>query len=111
MTVVLRRYTIKAYSEWETLDVETECPDDQHAIDKARRYGSLQYFGLNFPPVIFAHVICNEDDGPREVGTWECRVRYQKPGHFWHEGTWVKRPMPEDRPAIWRWKNNIPNGS
>jgi hypothetical protein len=46
MTAVLRRYAIKAYSECETLDVETECPDDQHAIDKARRYGSLQYFGV-----------------------------------------------------------------
>ena len=32
-----RRYLITAYSDWETLDVEAQCPDDEHAIDKARR--------------------------------------------------------------------------
>lgn len=99
-----RRYLITAYSEWETLDVEAECPDDEHAVDKARRYGSLQHIGTNFPPVIFAHVVCDEPEGRRDVGTWEYRVRHTKrPGFLWHAGPWPDRPTAEDRPAIRRW--------
>jgi hypothetical protein len=79
MSELVHRYTITAYSEWETLDVEADCPDDEHAIDKARRYGSLHHIDKNFPAVIFAHVICNEERGPREVGTWEYRGTQVRP--------------------------------
>jgi hypothetical protein len=104
MDLPTRRYFITAYSEWETLDVEAQCPDDDNAIDKARRYGTLKYVGKNFPPVIFAHVACHEPEGRRDVGTWEYRIRnLKKSGFLWHAGAWVMRPMPDDKLAIRRW--------
>jgi hypothetical protein len=112
MKAPLLRYAITAYSEWETLDVETDCPDDGYAINKARRYGSLQHISTNFPSVIFAHVASDEPDAPRDVGTWEYRLRHtKKPGFIWHPGTWLQRPMPEDRPAIRRWAAGFADGS
>lgn len=107
-----RRYAITAYSEWETLDVESECPDDQNAVDKARRYGTLKYVGKNFPAVIFAHISCEQEDGVRDVGTWEYRIRHvRKPTLIWHAGSWSKRPMPEDRLAIRRFAEEFADGS
>jgi hypothetical protein len=112
MTEPIRRYFITAYSEWETLDIEAQCSDDEHAINKAQRYGSLQHIGTNFPPVIFAYVVCDEPKGPRDVGTWEYRVRHTKKiGFLWHPGSWADRPMPEDRPAIQRFAANFAEGS
>jgi hypothetical protein len=110
MAEISRRYTITAYTEWETLDVEAECPDDEHAVDKARRYGSLKYLGTNFPAVIFAHIACHEEEGLRDVGTWEYRLRHtKKTGFFWHEGHWPERPMPEDRLSLRRWPARFAN--
>jgi hypothetical protein len=112
MTDAPRRYLITAYSEWEALNVEAECPDDQRAIDKARRYGSLRHVGTNLPSVIFAHIVADEPDGPREVGTWEYRLRHTtKPGFLWHAGPWSDRPKPDDRPAIRLWAADFANGS
>ena len=112
MTAPFHRYLITAYSEWETFDIQAECPDDERAVDKARRYGSLQHVSTNFPSVIFAHVAADESDGPRDVGTWEYRVRHtKKSGFIWHPGKWPQRPMPEDRPAIRRWTVGFVGGS
>ena len=112
MTAPLHRYFITAYSEWETLNIEAECPDDEKAVDKARRYGSLQHISTNFPSVIFAHVVSDEPDGPRDVGTWEYRLKHtKKPGFIWHAGLWPQRPMPDDRMAIRRWAASFADGS
>jgi len=108
MDLSTRRYFITAYSEWETLDVEAQCSDDENAMDKALRYGSLKYVGRNFPPVIFAHVACDEPNGLREVGTWEYQVRHVKKTRFiWHDGSWVARPLPGDNLAIRRWAKDF----
>ena len=111
MDAPTHRYLITAYSEWETLDVEAQCPSDENAIDKARRYGTLKYIDRNFPRVIFAHISSVEDDGVRDVGTWEYRTRSMKPGVLWHAGTWAERPMPEDKPAIRRHAEAFAEGS
>lgn len=111
MDLPTRRYWITAYSEWETLDVEAQCPDDENAIDKALRYGSLKYVGKNYPAVIFAHVSCEEGDGMRDVGTWEYQIRHvKKSGFIWHAGHWAKRPMPEDRLSIRRFAEKFADG-
>lgn len=99
----LRRYFITAYTECETLDVETACPDDGRAIDKARRYASLKYMS-GLPAVIFGHVVCDEPDGPRIVGTWEYRLKGVPKSYVrWHAGEWDERPTPEDRTALRSW--------
>ncbi|WP_150131176.1 hypothetical protein [Sphingobium yanoikuyae] len=111
MDMATRRYLITAYSEWEVLDVETQCPDDDNAMEKARRYGSLKYVGKNYPPVIFAHVACDEEETLRDVGTWEYQIRdVKKSGFIWHAGTWPDRPMAEDQAAIRQWSANFANG-
>lgn len=100
----LNSYLITAYTEWEALEVEAACRDDSHAIDKARRYGSLKHVGTNFPAVIFSHVVALEPNQPREVGTWEYRLKGEgKPGHIWHAGDWPQRPLPTDKPALRGW--------
>jgi hypothetical protein len=101
----LRRYFITAYTEWETLDVEALCPEDERAIDKARRYASLKYLKLiASPTVIFGHVVCDERDGLRTVGTWEYRIsKVPKSYVRWHRGDWRERPLPEDRAALRAW--------
>lgn len=112
MDLITHRYLITAYSEWEVLDVEARCPDDEKAMEKARRYGSLKYVGKNYPAVIFAHVACEEDNILREVGTWEYQIRHvKKSGFIWHAGSWPDRPAAEDREAIRRWAANFANGS
>lgn len=112
MDAQTNKYRITAYSEWETLYVETECSTDEQAIDKARRYGTLKHVEKNFPPVIFAHIICDEMAGPREVGTWEYQVRnVKKAGFIWHGGTWPERPVAGDRNAIQLWADNLANAS
>lgn len=103
-----RRYFITAYSESETLDVEAQCPDDENAINKARRYGTLKYVGKNYPPVIFAHIACDGAEGVRDVGTWEYRIRnVKKAGFLWHAGPWAMRPMPDDKSSIRRWAESL----
>lgn len=100
----LRPYRITAYTEWDVLDIEAVCSDDEHAKDKARRYGSLKHVGTNFPSVIFSHVVAVEPTGQREVGTWEYRLKGKaKPGYTWHEGEWLARPAPSDKHAIREW--------
>jgi len=100
----LRPYLITAYTEWDALEVEAACSDDQHAIDKARRYGSLRHLGTNFPAVIFSHVVAVEPEQTRDVGTWEYRLKGEgKPGYIWHAGVWPARPDPIDRQAIRNW--------
>lgn len=100
----LHPYLITAYTEWETLEIEAACRDDQHAIDKARRYGSLRHVGTNFPAVIFSHVVALEPCQTREVGTWEYRLNGEgKPGHVWHAGEWSSRPTPDKKQAIRHW--------
>ena len=42
----LKPYRITAYTEWEVLDVEAKCVGDEHAREKARRYGSLKHFNV-----------------------------------------------------------------
>jgi hypothetical protein len=102
----LQVYRITAYTEWETLEVDAKCPDDEHAKDKARRYASLKHVGTNFPAVIFSHVVAVEPSGERDVGTWEYRLKgHGKPGFIWHEGSWEARPDPTDRLAIRHWLN------
>ena len=99
----LRRYSITAYTERETLDVEASCPDDERAVDKARRYASLKYF-KGLPAVIFGHVVCEESDGPRIVGTWEYRLKGVRKSYVrWHSGEWDERPTPNDRAALREW--------
>lgn len=107
------QYLITAYSEWETLEVEARCSNDEQATDKARRYGTLKHVEKNFPSVIFAHVVCEEEEaGAREVGTWEYQVRnVKKPGFIWHAGPWPARPVAGDRKAIQRWADNLANAS
>lgn len=95
----LRPYRITAYTEWETMDVEALAAADEHAIAKARRYGSLQHVGRNFPALIITDVVC-EFEGSRLVGTWEYRVRGRKPGLVWHSGEWRDRPDTSDRKAL-----------
>ncbi|WP_144037909.1 hypothetical protein [Sphingopyxis sp. KK2] len=108
MDASTRRYVITAYSEWEALDVEAMCATDEQAIDKARRYGALKYIDKNFPSVIFAHVVCEDETGTREVGTWEFQVRnVKRPGLLWHSGPWPCRPSAEDRSAIRSWAAGI----
>lgn len=100
----LKPYLITAYSEWEALDVEAACFDDEHAKAKGRRYGSLKHISTNFPAVVFSHVVAVEPNGQREVGTWEYRLKGTgKPGHVWHAGQWAARPDPTDREAIRHW--------
>lgn len=112
MNAQIKRYVITAYSEFETLDVEALCSSDEQAKDKARRYGTLKYVEKNFPPVIFAHVVCEEVTGSREVGTWEYQVRNVKRSSFiWHAGPWSARPVAEDRSAIRRWADDLANGN
>ena len=98
-------YLITAYSEWEVLDVEAQCHDDEQAVAKARRYGSLQHIKVNFPKVIFSHVVRIGNEGREEVGTWEYRLGGEKTrqGLFWHAGEWATRPDPDDRIAIRHW--------
>lgn len=100
----LRQFRITAYTEWETLEVEAACRDDEHAVAKARRYGSLRHVGTNFPAVIFSHVIAVESNELRVVGTWEYRLKGEgKPGYLWHAGDWPARPKPDDRLALRGW--------
>lgn len=107
----LKLYLITAYSEWETLDIEARCSTDEQAMDKARRYGTLQYIDKNFPGVIFSHVVCHEATGLREVGTWEYQVRnVRRPGFIWHEGLWPDRPTAEDRAAARHWADDLAGG-
>lgn len=111
MDAPTHRYLITAYSEWEILDVDAQCLNEENAIDKARRHGSLKYIGRNSPTVIFAHISAVEEDCVRDVGTWEYRLRgAAEPGLFWHAGTWPTRPMPEDRLAIRRHAEELAEG-
>lgn len=105
MDEVLHPYRITGYSEWEVLDVEALCRDDEHARSKARRYGSLRHVGRNFPAVIFSHVVRLTQAGARPVGTWEYRVRGDKAarGMRWHAGDWQERPNPGDKAALRSW--------
>ena len=100
----LHQYRITSYIEWEALQVEASCRDDEHAIAKARRHGSLRHVGTNFPAVIFSHVISLEPGEGRVVGTWEYRLKGEgKPGYTWHDGDWPARPEPTDRQALRAW--------
>ena len=102
----LHSYRITAYTEWEALSVNAELSGDQHAKDKARRYGSLKHVGTNFPGVIFSHVVAVEPNGDREVGTWEYRLKGKgKPGFIWHDGSWTAHPDPADGLALRDWCN------
>ena len=105
MDGALHAYRITAYSEWEVLDVEAQCRDDDHAAAKARRYGSLRHINRNFPAIIFSHVERLTSDGAEPVGTWEYRLRGKKQaqGMRWHEGAWAARPDPADKAALRRW--------
>ena len=104
MSENLQPYLITAYTEWEALEVEAACRDDRHAIDKARRYGSLRHVGTNYPAVIFSHVVALEPNQARAVGTWEYRLKGEgKPGFIWHAGDWPARPDPVDKKAIGSW--------
>lgn len=104
MTEDVRPYRITAYTEWETLEVDAACADDQHAVDKARRYATLKHVGTNFPAVIFGHVLAIADGGVRDVGTWEYRLKgSERPGYIWHAGNWSDRPAPDDKASIRRW--------
>lgn len=83
-------------------------PDDENAINKARRYGTLKYVGKNYPPVIFAHIACDGPEGVRDVGTWEYRIRnVKKAGFLWHAGPWAMRPMPDDKSSIRHWAESL----
>jgi hypothetical protein len=98
-------YRIKAYTEWEVFVVEAECLGDEHAKEKARRYGSLKHFGGDLPAVIFSHVVAVEPNGNREVGTWEYRLKPRGDhGFVWHEGSWAGRPAPPDKMALRNWR-------
>lgn len=105
MDEALQPYRITAYSEWEVLDVEAKYRDDEHAISKARRYGSLRHINRNFPGVIFSHVERLMADGPQPVGTWEYQLRGDKEaqGLRWHAGAWSARPEPTDKAGLRKW--------
>ena len=104
MNEPLRRYLITAYTEWETLDVEARCPDDERAVAKARRYASLKYMTRNLPAAIFGHVVCDDSDELRVVGTWEYRLKGDPNSYLeWHPGFWQERPLPEDCAALRKW--------
>ncbi len=107
MDETLHPYRITAYSEWEILNVEAQCRDDDHAAAKARRYGSLRHINRNLPSVIFSHVERLAPDGPQPVGTWEYRLRGNKEaiGMRWHQGAWGARPDATDKAALRRWLN------
>lgn len=97
-------YRITAYTEWEVLDVEAACLGDEHAKEKARRYGSLKHFGGDLPAVIVSHVVAVEPNGDRVVGTWEYRLKGEgKTGFVWHKGGWAARPDPTDKMALRNW--------
>jgi hypothetical protein len=105
MVEELHPYLITAYSEWEVLDVEARCRDDEHAASKARRYGSLRHINRNFPAVIFSHIVRLGGEAPTPVGTWEHRLRGDKAeiGFRWHRGDWAERPDPEDKAVLRTW--------
>ena len=105
MDEALHPYAITAYSEWEVLDVEALCRDDEHAMSKARRYGSLRHVGRNFPAVIFSHVVRMTEAGAVNVGTWEYRLKGGRHaiGYRWHGGDWRERPDPADKSALRNW--------
>ena len=105
MNTDLSPYLITAYTDRHVIDVEAQCRDDEHAIDKARRYGSLRHFSGDLPAAIFSHVVALQAGGTRVVGTWEYRLKgLRKPAFWWHPGIWDARPNPDDKVAIRSWK-------